>query len=173
MIRDFRKYRRMSALMGVALAAILNLGCAQTEKDPATALPASVESWLGEWKGVQPERAMRNSDGEALVIRGKEATVKSSDFFFTILDGGKATMRQEFADGRTMHFSGTWKGQLTDAAQSTSAAVRESTALGAIVFDLAANDTGAYRQYMLLADQEANQVICAGKAREPRFVVQR
>lgn len=173
MIRDFRKYRKMFALMGVALAAILNLGCAQTEKeDAATALPASVESWLGDWKGVQPERAMRNSNGEALVIRGKEATVKSSDFFFAILKGGKATMRQEFEDGRTMNFSGTWKGQLTDTSQSTSVSERESTSLAAIVFDLAADDTGAYRQYVLLADREANQVICAGKASEPRFVVQ-
>ena len=173
MIRDFRKHKRMSALLGVALAAILNFGCAQTEEGSETKLPASVESWLGDWEGVQPERAMRNSNGEALVIRGKEATVKSSDFFFTILEGGKGTMRQEFADGRTMHFSGTWKGQLTDTSQSTSAARKESASLGAIVFDLAANDTGAYRQYVLVADEEANQVICVGKASEPHFAVER
>lgn len=139
-------------------------------KPSVSAHPFSIETWIGIWEGEQPAYPMRNSAGEPIVVRGMEAMVKASRFTFTVLENGKAILRQEVDDGRIMNFEGTWKGQIDEAYASNESEV--TPRLRAIVCDLSAIDTGAYRQYALAVDGKARHVKCIGTSSEPSFVVQ-
>jgi hypothetical protein len=129
----------------------------------------SVETWTGTWEGNQPAYPMRNSNGEPIKVRGMEAMVKASRFTITVFENGKVLLRQQVDDGRIMDFEGTWKGQIDDSHASDESDA--SPRLRAIVCDLAAIDTGAYRQYALVVDSDARNVQCIGTSSEPSFVV--
>lgn len=120
-----------------------------------------IENWLGTWTGVRPESPLRNSAGEVIVIGGKQAKVSSSTFAFTIAAEGKASLVQSHEDGRIANFSGTWQGRMNSGTNE----------LTAVVFDLAAQSTGAYRQYALVLDSGSGSVWCHGAAAEPKFIV--
>ena len=95
-------------------------------------------------------------------MRGKEAKVGSSTFTFTIGAMGTAELVQSHDDGRVAAFSGTWKGRMEPG----------TNALTAIVCDLTANSTGAYRQFALMADDKRQAVMCNGTSAEPPFEVE-
>ena len=172
------------------LGVLLHIGCSESPMAPAKraseeagfktaeiAVPAtwsdepsfSIETWTGTWEGNQPAYPMRNPNGEPIVVRGMEAMVKGSQFTITLFENGKARLRQEVDDGRVMNFEGTWKGQIDDAYASDESGA--SPRLRAIVCDLAAIDTGAYRQYALVVDRDARNVKCIGTSSEPSFVI--
>jgi hypothetical protein len=163
------KTPRLSVLSYLILSTVFSLGCTQVEEKPTQNTPNSVDAWTGVWVGAQPERPLNNSNGEPIVIRGKTAVVKGSLFTFTIQENGTATLQQNFEDGRAMSFAGTWKGQIDERHNIASPSPSESVQLSAVVCDLAAIDTGAYRQYVLVADKETNQVMCIGNSGEPTF----
>lgn len=124
--------------------------------------PFRVENWYGTWTGVRPEYPLLNANGEVIVVRGKEAKVGSSTFTFTIGAMGTAELVQSHDDGRVAAFSGTWKGRVEPG----------TNVLTAIVCDLTANSTGAYRQFALMADDKRQAVMCHGASAEPPFEVQ-
>ena len=124
--------------------------------------PYRVDNWYGTWTGVRPEYPLRNADGEVIVVRGKEAKVGSSTFTFTIGAMGTAELVQSHDDGRVAAFSGTWKGRMEPG----------TNVLTAIVCDLTANSTGAYRQYALMVDDQRQAVMCHGTSTEPPFEVE-
>lgn len=124
--------------------------------------PYRVDNWYGTWTGVRPEYPLRNADGEVIVVRGKEAKVGSSTFTFTIGAMGTAELVQSHDDGRVAAFSGTWKGRMEPV----------TNVLTAIVCDLTANSTGAYRQYALMVDDQRQAVMCHGTSTEPPFEVE-
>lgn len=136
---------------------------------PVSEEPFEVENWVGVWMGDQPEYPLLSPAGEAIVIRGQAATVKGSSFQFNVFADGKVSMIQSHEDGRRAEFEGTWKGQLADGASAQDPSPR----LKAIVCELAATSTGAYRQYMLMADPGLRQVQCIGTSSEPAFEVKR
>ncbi len=123
--------------------------------------PYRVDNWYGTWTGLRPEYPLRNADGEVIVVRGKEAKVGSSTFTFTVGAMGTAELVQSHDDGRVAAFSGTWKGRMEPG----------TNVLTAIVCDLTANSTGAYRQYALMVDDRRQAVMCHGTSTEPPFVV--
>ena len=130
----------------------------------AVPLPANlyqVANWYGTWTGVRPEFPLRNANGKVIEVNGKKAKVASSTFTFTIGAMGTAELVQSHDDGRVAAFSGTWKGRINP----------ETNALTALVCDLTANSTGAYRQFALMADDRRQAVICHGKSGEPPFEV--
>ena len=96
------------------------------------------------------------------MVRGKEAKVGSSTFTFTIGAMGAAELVQSHDDGRVAAFSGTWKGRMEPG----------TNVLTAIVCDLTANSTGAYRQYALMVDDQRQAVMCHGTSTEPPFEVE-
>ena len=120
-----------------------------------------VENWFGKWTGVRPAYPLLNSNGEVIVVNGKEAKVAQSTFVFTIDAMSYAELVQSHDDGRVAAFSGTWKGRIA-------AGTNE---LAAIVCDLTANSTGAYRQFALVADDDHKAVMCHGTSAAP-FEVQ-
>jgi hypothetical protein len=123
--------------------------------------PFRVENWYGTWTGTRPAYPLLNANGEVIVVRGKEAKVGSSTFTFTIGAMGTAELVQSHDDGRVAAFSGTWKGRVEP----------ETNQLSAIVCDLTANSTGAYRQFALMADDQLRAVVCHGTSAEPPFTV--
>ena len=127
----------------------------------ATQTTFKVENWYGTWTGTRPEYPLRNSSGEIVVIRGQEAKVGSSTFEFTIGATGTAELVQSHDDGRVATFSGTWKGRMETSTNT----------LTAVVCDLTANSTGAYRQYALMVDESRKTVVCHGTSVEPPFDV--
>ena len=129
---------------------------------PQPTEPFRVENWYGTWTGVRPEYPLLNTKGEVIVVRGKEAKVGSSNFTFTIGAMGTAELVQSHDDGRVATFSGTWKGRVEPG----------TNVLTAIVCDLTANSTGAYRQFALMADDIRQAVMCHGTSAEPPFQVQ-
>ena len=124
--------------------------------------PYRVHNWYGTWTGVRPEYPLHNADGEVIVVRGKEAKVGSSTFTFTIGAMGNAELVQSHDDGRVAAFSGTWKGRMEPG----------TNVLTAIVCDLTANSTGAYRQHALMVDDRRQTVMCYGTSTEPPFKVE-
>lgn len=124
--------------------------------------PYRVDNWYGTWTGVRPEYPLRNADGEVIVVRGKEAKVGSSIFTFAIGAMGTAELVQSHDDGRVAAFSGSWKGRMEPG----------TNVLTAIVLDLTANSTGAYRQYALMVDDRRQAVLCHGTSTEPPFEVE-
>ena len=127
-----------------------------------SAEPYQVANWCGKWTGVRAEYPLRNPDGEIIVVRGKEAKVGSSTFTFTIGAMGTVELVQSHDDGRVAAFSGKWKGRMEPGAN----------VLTAIVCDLTANSTGAYRQYALMVDDRRQAVMCHGTSTEPPFEVE-
>ena len=132
---------------------------AATAAQPAE--PYRVDNWYGTWTGTRPEYPLLNANGEVIIVRGKEAKVGSSTFTFTIGAMGTAELVQSHDDGRVAAFSGTWKGRIEPGTNQ----------LTAIVCDLTANSTGAYRQFALMADDELQAVLCHGTSTEPAFKV--
>ena len=128
---------------------------------PVPAEPFVVENWFGTWTGVRPEYPLLNPQGEVIVVRGREAKVGASTFTFTIGAMGQAELVQSHDDGRIAEFSGTWKGRTRTGTQT----------LDAIVCDLTANSTGAYRQFALMIDDAQQAVLCHGTSAEPAFPV--
>jgi hypothetical protein len=128
---------------------------------PAPTEPYVVENWFGTWTGLRPEYPLLNPDGEVIVVRGREAKVGASTFTFTIGAMGQAGLVQSHDDGRVAEFSGTWKGRTRPGTQT----------LDAIVCDLTANSTGAYRQFALMIDDAQQAVLCHGTSAEPVFAV--
>ena len=124
--------------------------------------PYRVDNWYGTWTGLRPEYPLHNADGEVIVVRGKEAKVGSSTFTFTIEAMGTAELVQSHDDGRIAAFSGTWQGRMEPG----------TNVLTAIVCDLTANSTGAYRQYALMVDDSRQAVMCHGTSTEPPFEVE-
>lgn len=124
--------------------------------------PYRVDNWYGTWTGLRPEYPLHNADGEVIVVRGKEAKVGSSTFTFTIEAMGTAELVQSHDDGRVAAFSGTWQGRMEPG----------TNVLTAIVCDLTANSTGAYRQYALMVDDRRQAVMCHGTSTEPPFEVE-
>lgn len=124
--------------------------------------PFRVENWFGTWTGVRPEYPLLNPQGEVIVVRGREAKVGASTFTFTIGAMGQADLTQSHDDGRVAAFSGTWKGRTRPG----------TTELTAIVCDLTANSTGAYRQFALMIDEAQRAVLCHGTSAEPAFAVE-
>ena len=124
--------------------------------------PYRVDNWYGTWTGLRPEYPLHNADGEVIVVRGKEAKVGSSTFTFTIEAMGTAELVQSHDDGRVAAFSGTWQGRMEPG----------TNVLTAIVCDLTANSTGAYRQYALMVDDRRQAVMCHGTSTEPPFQVE-
>jgi hypothetical protein len=124
--------------------------------------PYRVDNWYGTWTGLRPEYPLHNADGEVIVVRGKEAKVGSSTFTFTIEAMGTAELVQSHDDGRIAAFSGTWQGRMEHG----------TNVLTAIVCDLTANSTGAYRQYALMVDDRRQAVMCHGTSTEPPFEVE-
>lgn len=124
--------------------------------------PYRVDNWYGTWTGLRPEYPLHNADGEVIVVRGKEAKVGSSTFTFTIEAMGTAELVQSHDDGRIAAFSGTWQGRMEPG----------TNVLTAIVCDLTANSTGAYRQYALMVDDRRQAVMCHGTSTEPPFEVE-
>ena len=124
--------------------------------------PYRVDNWYGTWTGLRPEYPLHNADGEVIVVRGKEAKVGSSTFTFTIEAMGTAELVQSHDDGRIAAFSGTWQGRMEPG----------TNGLTAIVCDLTANSTGAYRQYALMVDDRRQAVMCHGTSTEPPFEVE-
>ena len=115
-----------------------------------TAAPYQVENWFGTWTGLRPAYPLLNSQGEVIVVRGREAQVGASTFTFTIGAMGQVELTQSHDDGRVAAFSGSWKGQ-----------TRPGTSeLTAIVCDLTANSTGAYRPFALMIDASQRAVLC-------------
>lgn len=123
--------------------------------------PYRVDNWYGTWTGTRPAYPLLNSNGEVIVVRGKEAKVGSSTFAFTIGAMGTAELVQSHDDGRVAAFSGTWKGRVEPGTNQ----------LTAVVCDLTANSTGAYRQFALMADDQLQAVVCHGTSAEPPFTV--
>lgn len=128
---------------------------------PAPTEPYVVENWFGTWTGLRPEYPLLNPDGEVIVVRGREAKVGASTFTFTIGAMGQAELVQSHDDGRVAEFTGTWKGRTRPGTQT----------LDAIVCDLTANSTGAYRQFALMIDDGQQAVLCHGTSAEPVFAV--
>ena len=126
-----------------------------------TAAQYQVESWFGMWTGMRPAYPLLNSQGEVIVVRGREAQVGASTFTFTIGAMGQAELIQSHDDGRVAMFTGSWKGR-------TRPGTNELTA---IVCDLTANSTGAYRQFALMIDASQRAVLCHGTSAEPAFPV--
>ena len=124
--------------------------------------PYRVDNWYGTWTGLRPEYPLHNADGEVIVVRGKEAKVGSSTFTFTIEAMGTAELVQSHDDGRIAAFSGTWQGRMEPG----------TNVLTAIVCDLTANSTGAYRQYALMVDDRRQALMCHGTSTEPPFEVE-
>jgi len=182
----------MNMLPLVLLGSLLHVGCAEVAKpsaqsaedskseiavavveEPRTDEPIfAVESWNGTWRGDQPEYPMYNANGEPIVVRGMAANVKGSQFTFTIRKDGVASLQQVVDDGRIMNFEGTWKGQIDENQPPSIDASASSPRLRAIVCELAATDTGAYRQYALVVDTKSQGVRCIGTSSEPTFFVQ-
>ena len=121
-----------------------------------------VDNWYGTWTGERPEFPLRNANGEVIIVSGKEAKVGGSTFTFTIEAMGTAELIQHYDDGRIAAFSGSWKGRVAPG----------TNALTAIICDLTANSTGAYRQFVLLPDDKRQAVMCHGGSAEPPFEVQ-
>lgn len=134
--------------------------CGSEKAEPA-ASDFQVENWFTTWEGDQPDYPLTNPLGEVVVIRGQEAKVSGSHFTFNIDAEGRVAMTQAHEDGRLAEFSGTWKGQLEP----------ETGRLVAILCDLSATSTGAYRQYALMADSASRSVMCHGTTKEPAFEV--
>ncbi len=157
-------------LLALGLCACGESTPAQGEKQRTQAVAAApkpiepfrVENWYGTWTGVRPEYPLLNANGEVIVVRGKEAKVGSSTFTFTIGAMGTAELEQSHDDGRVAAFSGTWKGRVEPG----------TNVLTAIVCDLTANSTGAYRQFALMTDDKRQAVMCHGTSAEPPFEVQ-
>lgn len=126
-----------------------------------SAEPYRVENWYGTWNGERPEYPLLNANGEVIVVRGKEAKVGRSTFTFTIGAMGTAELVQSHDDGRVAAFSGTWKGRMEPGTNE----------LTAIVCDMTANSTGAYRQFALMKDANRPAVVCHGTSAEPPFEV--
>ena len=124
--------------------------------------PYRVDNWYGTWTGLRPEYPLHNADGEVIVVRGKEAKVGSSTFTFTIGAMGTAELVQSHDDGRVAAFLGTWTGRMEP----------KTNILTAIVCNLTANSTGAYRQYALMVDDRRQAVMCHGTSTEPPFEVE-
>jgi len=162
----------MPLLAWLILGSWLFVGCSESSVRSVDQPLFAVETWMGTWVGEQPEHAMRNANGEPILIRGKAATVKGSTYTFTINADGTAHLHQAFADGRTMTFAGKWRGQLDENQPSIPSNPSDKPRLRAVVFELAATDTGAYRQYVLAVDTAARQVNCIGTSSEPGFSVQ-
>ena len=129
---------------------------------PQLAEPYRVDNWYGTWTGVRPQFPLLNANGEVIEVGGKKAKVASSTFTFTIGATGTAELIQNHDDGRVAAFSGSWKGRLDPG----------TNGLTAIVCDLTANSTGAYRQFALMADNNRQAVMCHGGSAEPPFEVQ-
>ena len=161
----------MALLAGLGLFACSSTAPAEkNRKERASAAAITVQSvepyqvanWYGVWTGVRPEYPLRNADGEVIVVRDKEAKVGSSTFTFTIGAMGAAELVQSHDDGRVAAFSGTWKGRKEP----------RTNILTAIVCNLTANSTGAYRQYALMVDDSRQAVMCHGTSTEPPFEVE-
>lgn len=136
------------------------LSC-NSDKAELAASDFQVENWFTTWEGAQPDYPLTNPLGEVVVIRGQEAKVGGSHFTFVIDATGSVSMTQAHEDGRLAEFNGTWKGQKDP----------ESGNLVAILCDLSATSTGAYRQYALMADSASRSVMCHGTTKEPAFEV--
>ena len=123
--------------------------------------PFQVDNWFGTWTGLRPAYPLLNPQGEVIVVRGREAQVGASTFTFTLGAMGQAELTQSHDDGRVATFAGTWKGRMR----------QETNELTAIVCDLTANSTGAYRQFALMIDESQRAVLCHGTSAEPAFPV--
>lgn len=123
------------------------------------AAPYQVENWFGTWTGQRPAYPLLNSQGEVIIVRGREAQVGASTFTFTIGAMGQAELTQSHDDGRVATFTGSWKGRTRPGTNK----------LTAIVCDLTANSTGAYRQFALMIDASERAVLCHGTSAEPAF----
>ncbi len=123
--------------------------------------PFYVENWFGTWTGVRPQYPLLNANGDVITVRGKEAKVGRSTFTFTIESTGTAELTQSHDDGRIATFSGKWKGQMDPSTQE----------LTAIVCDLNANSSGAFRRFALIPDIQLESVVCHGTTAEPPFNV--
>ena len=123
--------------------------------------PFQVDNWFGTWTGLRPAYPLLNAQGEVIVVRGQEAQVGASTFTFTIGAMGQVELTQSHDDGRVATFSGTWKGRM----------LQGTNELTAIVCDLTANSTGAYRQFALMIDESQRAVLCHGTSAEPAFPV--
>lgn len=134
----------------------------RNERPSAAPAPFQVENWYGVWTGTRPEYPLLNPQGEVIVVRGREAKVGASTFTFTIGAMGQVELTQSHDDGRVATFSGSWKGRTRPG----------TTELTAIVCDLTANSTGAYRQFALMIDEAQRAVLCHGTSAEPAFPVQ-
>ena len=126
-----------------------------------TKKPFQVDNWFGTWTGLRPAYPLLNPQGEVIVVRGQEAQVGASTFTFTIGAMGQVELTQSHDDGRVATFAGTWKGRMR----------QETNELTAIVCDLTANSTGAYRQFALMIDESQRAVLCHGTSAEPAFPV--
>lgn len=126
-----------------------------------TEAPFQVENWFGTWTGLRPAYPLLNPQGEVIVVRGQEAQVGASTFTFTIGAKGQVELTQSHDDGRVATFAGTWKGRMRQGTNE----------LTAIVCDLTANSTGAYRQFALMIDESQRAVLCHGTSAEPAFPV--
>lgn len=135
--------------------------CASAPERSVELEPYEVANWFTTWEGDQPDYPLVNADGDVVVIQGKEAKVSGSHFQFALQAQGTVQLLQTHDDGRRAEFTGTWKGQLSPA----------TGALQAVVCDLAAVSTGAYRQYALMADSINREVRCYGTSKEPSFAV--
>lgn len=140
---------------------VLIISSCGNDKAELAASDFQVENWFRTWEGDQPDYPLTNPLGEVVVIRGQEAKVGGSHFTFIIDATGSVSMTQAHEDGRLAEFNGTWKGQQDP----------ENGKLVAILCDLSATSTGAYRQYALMADTITRSVMCHGTTKEPAFEV--
>ena len=125
----------MPLLAWLILGSWLFVGCSESTVRSVDQPLFAVETWLGTWVGEQPEHAMRNANGEPILIRGKAATVKGSTYTFTINADGTAHLHQAFADGRTMTFAGKWRGQLDENQPSIPSNPSDKPRLRAVVLN--------------------------------------
>ena len=144
------------------IGSLLLSGCALiSEQEPFFKAP----KWSGQWQGVQPDYAMKDANGQAIYIQGQEAQVKSSTFTFIIQPNGGVSLTQSMEDGRVMEFEGRWNP--LESSARTNQKTDQHSGLG-INCELSAS-TGAYRNYILLADSVHRIVRCHGTPREPHF----
>jgi len=144
------------------IGSLLLSGCAlKSKQEPFFKAP----KWSGQWQGVQPEYAMKDANGQVIYIQGQKAQVKSSTFTFIILPNGGASLTQSTEDGRVMEFKGRWNPLESSARKNQKTDQRSGLGINC---ELSAS-TGAYRNYILLADSVHRIVRCHGTPREPHF----
>ena len=127
--------------------------------------PFVVSDWTGKWEGVQPQYAMLDAQDQLIYIQGQAAQVKSSTFVFSLHANGRVALTQSVADGRMMEFQGRWNAM--ESKNTLNPNAREQLVMG-VNCELSSS-TGAYRNYILLADTVERVVRCYGTPREPHF----